>query len=125
MTATVVSFYLDHQALFNALVLAYGALLALAHYNLRGITSYLLEQYETENLEEVLEALAREKDDTIIGRVRGEFRFPLIASPYFFALHRITRRSLIWVIGKKNRIAPRRLHELLLLEKQGSEIKEP
>lgn len=124
MTASVVSFYLDHQFLLNGLILAYGAVLAAAHFNLRRITSYLLKQYETGNLEEALEALAREKDDTIIGRVRQEFRFPLIASPHFFGLHRIRRRSLIWVIGKKNRISPRRLEEMLLLEKRGPEIKE-
>lgn len=125
MVEIAVSFYLNHQGILNALILAYGVLLAAAHYNLRAIQSYLLEQYETESVEEALEALARENDDTIIARVRGEFRFPLIASPYFFALHPVRRSTLVWVLGRKNKIPPARLEEFLVLAKRGTGVKEP
>jgi hypothetical protein len=115
---------MDYQGILNALILVYGLLLAVAHYNLRGIQEYLLKQYETEKLEEALEALARENDNTIIERIKGEFRFPLIASPYLFALQRISRRGLIRTLGKKHKIPQQRLQELLVLEKRGTQVKE-
>lgn len=112
----VVDFYLEHQLLLNTLVVLYGALLAVAHFNLQRIQAFLLEQYETEEQEEALEALARESDESIVERINGELRFPLIASPYFFAVHRVSRRNLIYVIGKKEKIPRKRLEELLALE---------
>ncbi|MFP4330481.1 MAG: hypothetical protein ACLFP6_07170 [Spirochaetaceae bacterium] len=113
---SVLDFYLEYQLLFNTVVVLYGALLAVAHFNLQRIESFLLEQYETEDLEEALEALARESDESIVERINNELRFPVIASPYFFAVHRVSRRALIVVIGKKEKIPGRRLEELLALE---------
>ena len=120
----IIDIYLQHQLVLNTLVVAYGVLLAVAHFNLQQIQRFLLTQYETEDQEEALEALARENDDSIVLRIKEEIRFPLIASPYFFAVHRITRRNLITVIGKKEKMPRKRLEALLILEQSNTQIKE-
>ena len=120
----IIDFYLEHQGVLNTLVVLYGVALAMAHYNLQRIQGFLLEQYDTESQDEALQALAEEQDETIVQRIRGEVRVPVIASPYFFALHRITRHNLIYVIGKKEKLPRRRLEELLTMERSNTQVKE-
>lgn len=116
----IIDFYLAHQFLLNSLVLVYGVLLAVAHFNLQRVQQMLLREYETEEQEEALECLAREQNESVVDKLKGELRFPVIASPYFFGLHRVSRRRLIVVIGKKEKIPQRRLEELLAVERSHS-----
>ncbi|MFP4302668.1 MAG: hypothetical protein ACLFPW_03615 [Spirochaetaceae bacterium] len=113
----IIDLYLAHQFLLNTVVVAYGVLLAVAHANLQRIERMLLSRYGTEVYEEALEAMALEEDQTVIERFKKELRFPIIASPYFFAMHRISRHTLIFVIGKKQKLPRRRLEELLTVER--------
>ncbi|MDK2858643.1 MAG: hypothetical protein PWQ29_1610 [Verrucomicrobiota bacterium] len=121
----VIDIYLGHQTVFNTLVVLYGILLALANYNLQRIQYLLLKQYNTKEYAIVLDRLARENDDSIIGCIREKMKFPLIASPFFFAIYRISRRNLIFAIGKKEKVSRKWLGELLLLEQSNTpQIKE-
>lgn len=115
MAESLFSVYFEHQTLVNGLILLYGALIAAAHGNLRRIHDFLLKQYETEETEEALEALARENDESIIGRIHEEFRFPFISSPYIVVVQRLSRRSLIFALGKRISLPRSRLQELLAL----------
>ena len=115
MAESLFSVYLEHQTLVNGLILLYGVLIAAAHRNLRRIHEFLLKQYETEETEEALEALARENDESIIGRIHEEFRFPFISSPYIVVVQRLSRRSLIFALGKRISLPRSRLQELLAL----------
>jgi hypothetical protein len=113
----IIDFYIANQVVLNTLVVAYGLLLAVAHTHLQRVERGLLAQYETEELEKALEALAQEKDETVVEKFKSEMRFPIVASPYFFGLHRVNRHTLIFVIGKKEKIPRQRLEELLALER--------
>jgi hypothetical protein len=113
----IIDLYLAHQFLLNTVVVAYGLLLAVAHANLQRIQRMLLAQYGTESYEEALEALAKDRDESVVEGFKQALRFPVIASPYFFAIHRISRHTLIFVIGKKEKIPRRRLEELLAVER--------
>lgn len=124
MVAILRDFYAEHQLLINLLVLGYGLLLAVAHYNLKSIHHFLLEQYETEDEEEALTALAREIDESIIDRIKQEFPFPLISSPFRLGAYRVSRRSLITVIAKKGHLSRQRMDELLTQVDQIGELKE-
>ncbi len=115
MAESLFSVYFEHQTLVNGLILLYGALIAAAHGNLRRIHDFLLKQYETEETEEALEALARENDESIIGRIHEEFRFPFISSPYIVVVQRLSRRSLIFALGRRISLPRSRLQELLAL----------
>jgi hypothetical protein len=115
MAESLFSLYLEHETLVNGLILLYGALIAAAYRNLRRIHQFLLKQYETEETEEALEALARENNESIIERIHEEFRFPFIASPYIVLVQRLSRRSLIFALGKRISLPRSRLRELLAL----------
>jgi hypothetical protein len=108
----IVAFYLAHQHLLNAIVLAYGLVLMAAHRNLKRAEDVLTTHYHSNDWSDVLGQFASDAGEEIDDRVGAAVRVRIIASPYFFSLYRLNRRNLISVLGKKHTVPRNRLAEL-------------
>lgn len=106
----IVDFYLAHQVLLNLLVVTYGVVLIVGHRNTRVIERTLHGKYGGEDWAEILRQFARDAgaERELASRVRLAF----IASPYFFALHRIRKKTIIQVVGKMNGVSRILIHQL-------------
>jgi hypothetical protein len=120
----IVDAYLRHQAILNTIVVAYGLVLAVAHYNLQRIQRFLLAHYGTEEYEHALDRFARDDDRSVIAEIRDMSRFRFVASPYFFTVHRITRPNLISIIGRKEKIPRSTIARWLALQDTDTSTKE-
>ena len=76
----IVGWYLQHQVVLNAIVVAYGIIVAISHRNLRRIDRFLTERCN-QDPGKVLQNLAGGDGHKEIETVRSRFRFPLIAPP--------------------------------------------
>ncbi len=117
LTNAIVDLYLQHQVVLNTLVVAYGLVLALAHTNLKRIQSDLAKLSGTDDVDSALFALATDSSGELLRQIVKRSNIPIIASPYFFAIHRINARTIIAVVGRKKQLPRQRVAELLELER--------
>ena len=117
LTNTLVDLYLRHQVILNTIVVAYGIVLALAHTNLKRITNALPDLAGTEDTDAALYSLATDETGALLESAVRHATMRVIASPYYFSIHRINAPNLISVIGRKERLSRYRIDELLALQK--------
>jgi len=108
-----INFYLANQALFNTLLVAYGIVLAVSHYNMSSVERFLVDRLKPKDGMAVLRALAGTGGIELIKAVKDKFRFPFVSSGVEFAFHTLTRDSLIRMLAKKQRISRSEIAELL------------
>ena len=109
----VINFYLANQALFNTVLVAYGLVLAMSHYNMSSVERFLIERLKPKDGMAMLRALTGTQGIELMKAVKDKFRFPLVSSGADFAFHALSRDSLIRMLGKKQRIPQSEIAELL------------